>query len=352
MGITEEGDRQQRMRQVWETRQRRFKEGKDAFNKGKQILQDKLTKKVPSKALEVMSEEVKVLYVKTLAAQSLVDGQTHPEKVADIYLFMSQIDLQPEARMQVRQFLDQDDTGPSKVLELASKTVIKAKSHRDEIAFSLIKDMVRVSRVGGEPSQPERESIAEVAIEFGYDASEAISLAGKTIEQDEAFINGEVTISELEKRMKQLAAQATSIGAPIAALYISGSVVGLSAAGVTSGLAWLGLGGLLGFSSMVTGIGVVVLIGASTYTGARRLMGGKERELKKRREYMIQEVIKRHQKAMVDLADDINSIAEKLEEYMSQSDRNESRLSQLEKELRIFKSAMKALQSEEKRYAA
>lgn len=100
-----------------------------------------------------------------------------------------------------------------------------------------------------------------------------------------------------------------ALGVPIAAVYLSGSVIGLSAAGITSGLAWLSLGGILGLSSMLTGIGVVILIGAGTYAGARRLMGGRERELKKQRERMIQEVIKRHQKAIADLADDRNTIA-------------------------------------------
>ena len=350
MGETEQGDR--KLRRIREAQQRGLKEGLQALRKRKQMLRDKVTENAQSKALEVMSEEVKILYVKTLAAQALVGGQADPKKIADIYLFMSQIDLQPDGRVQVRQFLEAGEAEPPKVIELASKTVVKARSSRDEIAFALVKDMVRVSRVGGRPSQSERESIVEVALEFGYDADRAISLAEKAIEQDEAFVEGEVTIGELEKRSKQLAAQAASIGVPIAAVYVSGSVVGLSAAGITSGLAWLGLGGLLGLSSMLTGIGVVILIGAGTYAGARRLMGGRERELKKRREHMIQEVIKRHQKAIADLADDINAIVSKLEEYTSHSDRNEARLTQLEGELRMFRSALETLQAKEQRYAA
>jgi hypothetical protein len=348
--IIEQGDRE--LRRIWEAQQHDLAEGLQALRRGKQILREKVTAKAQSKALEVMPAEAKILYVKTLAAQSLVSGQADPKKVADVYLFMSQIDLQPDARIQVRQFLEAGEAGPSKVLELASKTVVRAGSSRDEIAFSLVKDMVRVSRVGGGPSQPERESIVEVALEFGYDAEQAISLAEKAIEHDEAFVAGEVSIGELEKRAKQLAAQAASVGVPIAAVYVSGSVVGLSAAGITSGLAWLGLGGLLGLSSMLTGIGVVILIGAGTYAGARRLMGGRERELKKRREHMIQEVIKRHQKAIADLADDINTIAAKLEEYISHSDRNEERLTQLEGELRTFRLALKTLQDKEQQYAA
>lgn len=350
MGIIEKGDRE--MRRIWETQQRRVEQGREALRKGQEALREKVTREAQSVALEVMPGEVKVLYVKALAAQSLVGGEADPKKVADIYLFMSQISLEPDSRGQVRQVLEAREAGPSEVLGLARDTVVKSRSGRDELAFSLVKDMVRVSRVGGGPSQPERESIAEVAVEFGYDAEEAISLAEKAIESDEAFVRGEIDISELEKRSKQLASRAASIGVPIAAVYLSGSVVGLSAAGITSALAWLGLGGILGLSSMLTGIGVVILIGAGTYHGVRWLTGGRERELKKRREHMIQEVIKRHQNAIADLADDISSIAAKMEEYMAHSDRNEARLTQLEGELRTFRSALKTLQVKEHQYAS
>lgn len=350
MNIIEKGDRE--MRRIWESKQGKVEEGQQALRKGQEALREKLKKEAQSEALEVMAEEVKVLYVKTLAAQSLVEGKTEAKKVADIYLFMSQIGLQSDSRGQVRQALEVGETGAPEVLELARDTVIKAKSGRDEVAFSLIKDMVRVSRVGGAQSQAEHESIVEVAVEFGYDAEEAISLAERAIENDEAFVRGEIDISELERRSKQLASRAASVGVPIAAVYLSGSVVGLSAAGITSALAWLGFGGILGLSSMLTGIGIVILIGAGTYHGVRWLTGGRERELQKQREHMIQEVIKRHQQAISDLANDISTIATKMEEYTSHSNRNEERLTQLEGELRTFRSALKALQDKEQKYAS
>src|SRR4028118_860604 len=129
--MSPEGDWE--FRKIRDAKQRGLKEVQQAFRKGKQTLRDKVPEKTQSKALEVMSEEVKILYVETLAAQSLVGGQADPKKIADIYLFMSQIDLQPDGRVQVRQFLEAGEAGPSKVLELASKTVVKARSSRDEI---------------------------------------------------------------------------------------------------------------------------------------------------------------------------------------------------------------------------
>lgn len=63
------------------------------------------------------------------------------------------------------------------------------------------------------------------------------------------------------------AAGLVAVGIPIAAVYVSGSVIGLSAAGITSGLAALGLG--LG---MVPGIGVAVLLGTGVFLGVRALL--------------------------------------------------------------------------------
>lgn len=66
---------------------------------------------------------------------------------------------------------------------------------------------------------------------------------------------------------KVAAAGLAAVGVPLAAVYASGSVLGLSAAGITSGLAALGLG--LG---MVPGIGIAVLLGTGVFLGVRALL--------------------------------------------------------------------------------
>lgn len=66
---------------------------------------------------------------------------------------------------------------------------------------------------------------------------------------------------------KVAAAGLAAVGVPIAAVYVSGSIIGLSAAGITSGLAALGLG--LG---MVPGIGIAVLMGIGAFLGVRALL--------------------------------------------------------------------------------
>lgn len=208
--------------------------------------------------------------------------------------------------------------------------------------------MLWISRADGAVSPVERASVEAVArAQFGDKAEEVIKQAEESIDTEEAYVRGEISVSEFEKRIKEVASQAAAMGLPVAAIYFSGSVVGLSAAGFTSGLAALGLGGVLGLSSMLTGIGVVIVAGVATYQLARWALGTNERELAKKREHMIQEVLKQHQKSMADLAQDIGEIAGRMEEYTAKSDRNAERLARLKSELRMFKAALATLQDRE-----
>ena len=298
-------------------------------------------------SLEARPENVKVLYARVLAALCLVDGRLDSREVEYLYVFMSRIGLGTDSREEVRRSLDVEETQPEDLVRLVEEVIAEASDNKEEISVSIVKDMTQVSRADGAVLPPEEESIRAVAeARFGERADQIIELAGKTVEYEEALIKGDVTSSELEKHSKEIAAVATAASVPITALFFSGSVVGLSAAGITSGLAALGLGGLLGLSAMVTGIGTVVVLGVAAYTGARWLMGGKERELSKQRESMIQEVIKRHQGAIEALTEDVTSIGLKLAEYVSRSGQNEMELDRLKSDLQMFNAALAELQQE------
>ena len=290
---------------------------------------------------------MRALYARVLAAQCLIDGRLDPREVQYLYVFMSRVGLGSDSREEVRRSLDGVEVGAEDLVRLVEEVVSEVPDNEDEVAVSLIKDMTQVSRADGAVLPPEEESIRAVAeARFGERAERVIELAAKTVEYEEALIKGDVSASELEKSVKDIAAVATAASVPITALFFSGSVVGLSAAGITSGLAALGLGGVLGLSAMVTGIGAVVVLGVAVYAGAKWLLGGKDRELKKQRERMIQEVVKRHQGAIEDLTEDVTGIGLKLAEYVSRSDRNEAELARLNGDLRMFNAALAELQQE------
>lgn len=67
---------------------------------------------------------------------------------------------------------------------------------------------------------------------------------------------------------------------------------------------------------MMTGIGVAVLIGVGTYAGVRKLTGANELTRSKRRELMLNEVIKQTQLTISLVMKDINFITGKLNEYI------------------------------------
>jgi hypothetical protein len=304
-------------------------------------------------SLEVRPEEVKILYARVLALQCLVDGWLDPREIEYLYVFMSRVSMSSDSREEIRQTLATREASPEDVVRLVEEVIWAVPDNQEEIAASMIKDMLHLSRADNAVLPQERAAIGAAAeAHFGERAPKVIELAEKTVKYEEALVGGDVSAGELETHLKEIVAVATAASVPITALFFSGSVVGLSAAGITSGLAALGLGGILGLSAMVTGIGAVVVLGVTAYAATRWVLGGKDRELARQREHMIQEIIKSHQGAIEDLAEDQSAIALKLAEYVSRSDQNEARLARLKDELQMFTAALAELKQEKENLQA
>jgi hypothetical protein len=122
---------------------------------------------------------------------------------------------------------------------------------------------------------------------------------------------------------------------------------GLGAAGLTHALATLGFGGILGFSVMVTGIGTVVVMGVVVYQGTRFFLGLNEGRRKKQWEYLVQQVIKNYQRAIVDVTEDIAGLTRRMNDYLVLTTRNEERLAILKANLSSFQLALADLQARE-----
>jgi hypothetical protein len=262
-------------------------------------------------------------------------------------VFMSRVSMSSDSREEIRQTLASREVSPEDVVRLVEEVISAVPDNQEEIAVSIIKDMLHLSRADNAVLPQERAALEAAAeAHFGERAPKVIELAEKTVTYEEALVGGDVSAGELETHLKEIVAVATAASVPITAIFFSGSVVGLSAAGITSGLAALGLGGILGLSAMVTGIGTVVVLGVTAYAATRYALGGKDRELARQREHMIQEIIKSHQGAIADLAEDQSAIAIKLTEYVSRSDQNEARLARLKNELQMFTAALAELKQQ------
>lgn len=275
--------------------------GFDEFNEEKQI--------VP---IEDMTDELKVAYVKVLVNMAYDnDGVIDAKEMAEILLLMTRIDLRTDSRMILRGYMA-DNAGLAPMVQLVG--IIDGQCPEGQIKsvhISLVKDLINtyLSTDGGDVTQfaffNKHRELLQVS-----DAE--IDLAIQAIMLDRQFLKENVSDDQIIATFKVLSAKAAAVGTPLAAVYLSGSVIGLSAAGMTSGLATLGMGGMLGMSSMATGIGVVVLIGVGTYAGVRKLTGADELTRFKRRELMLHEVLKLTQSTIGMLIEDVNFITDSL----------------------------------------
>lgn len=275
--------------------------GFDEFKEEKQI--------VP---IEDMNEELKVAYVKVLINMAYDnDGVIDAKEMAEILLLMTRIDLRAASRMVLRGYMaDKAALAPTELLV----GIIDAQcpdGQAKAVHISLVKDLINtyLSTAGGDVAGFAFFNRHRRLFAVGDDE---ISLAIDAITLDRQLLKEDVSDDQIVATLKLLSAKAAALGTPLAAVYLSGSVIGLSAAGMTSGLATLGMGGMLGMSSMATGIGVAVLIGVGTYAGVRKLTGADELTRFKRRELMLHDVLKLTQSSIALLIEDINFITESL----------------------------------------
>ena len=268
-------------------------------------------------SLSEMEETVKTPYMKIIINMAFSDDAVvDPKEYAEIISLITRLEFTPEQRVVLRTYISNvealEDTGA-----LIGQIDEKCPAGNEKaLHVSLVKDIVNIYKMTKEDKAENCKFLMDNKQRLGI-TDEELDLVEKAIENDLEILNNAKTDKQVEKTLKDLAAKAGAVGIPLAAIYMSGSVIGISAAGITSGLAAMGLGGVLGFSSMFTGIGVAVLLGVSTYHGLKLITGSKEVESQKRREILLNEVIKNTQKTINVLIEDINYISKRLVEEIN-----------------------------------
>ncbi|RKZ74671.1 MAG: hypothetical protein DRQ57_10190 [Gammaproteobacteria bacterium] len=268
--------------------------------------------------LAEMSEKLKIAYVKVIINMTFADdGEVDEKELAEILLLMTRLDLSTDSRFKLREYTI-SEAGQEPLEQLLDTIDKEAGSHNKSIKISLVKDLINTFISANEASYKYfsyRNFEFLTANQSLFDVSDKeIELAVQTIMLDFKMLDGDFTDAAFKKGIKELTASAGAVGVPLAAVYLSGSVVGMSAAGMTSGLAALGLGGVLGFSSMATGIGVAVLLGVGAYKGIRYITSANTTT---GRELMLHSVIEQTQATISLLVGDINYITIKLNEALS-----------------------------------
>ena len=90
---------------------------------------------------------------------------------------------------------------------------------------ALMKDAIRVCRATSKGPVREQRGIRQLAEMLDLD-DEKIRFFEDACVQDEKILDGKLSDSQIAATAKELAARATSVGVPVAAVYLSGSVTG------------------------------------------------------------------------------------------------------------------------------
>lgn len=282
-------------------------------------------------ALTEMSEELRIAYVKIMINMAFDDDGVIDEKeLSEILSLMTRLNFTPESRIELRGYASNADSlGFSPVAELLHIINSEcAESQRKSVHISLVKDLISVYKSTSDGDLSKFEFLKKYRELFEVSAEE-IELAEMAIDNDRKMLDENYDDNAIEKSVKELAAKAGAVGVPLGAVYISGSVMGMSAAGLTSGLASMGMGGALGLSSMATGIGVAVLLGVGAYKGMQHLTGANELDKNKRRQIMLVEVIKQTQRTLSELMEDINHLTTGLNDAILRGDQQGEKIKRL-----------------------
>ena len=209
-------------------------------------------------------EEARIAYVSLLGELCYVDRQFDEQerKLLDEQMNALEISDQGKARVYAAVY-DLRDSHREAII-----AGINALADSD-LRFTLIADLFIMALANNYISVEEQNYVFEIGRELGVEDEqiEAVKQVQFGLWQ---LRNTPSDSDSFKKLIKESAARLAGAGVPIAAVAASGSVFGLSAAGITSGLA--ALGALVGGGMLAGTVLVVPAIAAGSVWGVKKLV--------------------------------------------------------------------------------
>ncbi|MGK7890415.1 MAG: hypothetical protein AB4042_13850 [Leptolyngbyaceae cyanobacterium] len=283
--------------------------------------------------LAQVTERDRLAFYGALFAIAFADGQIDKDEMEFIFGIMDLDEMSEAGKRNVQSYIVEP---PS--LDVCTRELAYAD---ERLRYGLMVNLIEVVYANDELDSAEKKAALL--------ARENLQIS---IKQFNAIVNFVREVRKIRERglddnqaadaIKTAAAGLSAVGVPIAAVYLSGSVIGLSAAGITSGLAALGLG--LG---MVPGIGVAVLVGAGIFMGVNAFLDTgdktKKANFKAEQERKAQLVIKNMQGSINQLVDEIGELQEKsvsLSSAAADAEASREAIRQLTERLRFMKQSV------------
>ncbi len=280
--------------------------------------------------LAMMEDEIKRSYIELICNFAYADDDViDPVEYSEIMTLIVINEVGKEQRLLLRAYMAGTVGRRSDDELIAFLNEHVDKGSLDALKMSVMKDVLNLWRKKNRSEDwSADENIVSLQKKLGVPDEQAVCIL-ETILENEKILSDRKSDIEIKKSLQELASKSAAVGVPLAAVYLSGSVIGISAAGMTSGLAALGLGGVLGFSSMFTGIGVAVLLGVGAYKGMKKVTGMGDLEKNKQRELMLQQIVKNSQRALNYLVEDVNAVTAELQEVIRKGQETDIKIAKL-----------------------
>lgn len=319
--------------------------GKDKHISFENTAQGNMRNENQSSPLADMPERIKIAYME-LIINGIFEAEFNLESTiySEIISLIVSNRLDKDSRIQLRHYLFE---GNSIVSNSQLLTFLKAELSENDfinVKFSLLKDLLSIHRAlsaDKDKTWTEYPTIQKMAETLDIEHEQVDEIEASLINSEDILKNRQ-NDDQIKKTLTDMGARAASVGVPLAALYFSGTM-GVSAVGITSGLATIGMKGFLGLSPMMAGIGALILVGVGTYSGLKKLTGISELENNKTREVMLTEIIKNSQTSLNILIEDINEISTRLTKAVSEGIKNQKQIVEISETLNMLARNTKTL---------
>lgn len=300
---------------------------------------------------------VKLNFLKILINLSINENDSLEAKsYAAIIQLISRLSFSKDERIKIREYMLRETELKSNDELLSEIKENMPENRLHEVHISLMKESINTFKTKNDikpytkDTYKTDEKIIELKEKLNIKEGEISLIEDSIINDEKIFLDRDISDDKIKELFTDMAGKAAAVGLPLAAVYLTGTI-GFSAAGLTSGLAALGMGGILGFSSMVTGIGVALVIGVVSYKlvgkGIRAITGD-DSEKYKQREFLLQNVMKQSQRAFNLLIEDINYLTSKAMELLKNSNVKDTEIASLYKSVHILSSSQIAIMDNSK----
>lgn len=213
--------------------------------------------------LEYYSENEKVAYLSVLSAVCYADKEFVDEEKHQLDILLDQLEISDIGKSKIYAAVyylqPEDKLKHLEIIENLDDT---------ELKYTLLSDLCLLAWIDSKFVHEEYKYILGIAeiLDITQEQVDAI----KSVQENLKKINDIPSNSEKFKQViKDSVAKLAAVGVPVGAVAASGSVFGLSAAGITSGLA--ALGAFVGGGMLAGAVIVVPAIAAGTIYGVKKL---------------------------------------------------------------------------------